>query len=250
MPLLYIVGITCFNSTFSSCFAFLKSKQDDDYKWALIRVARIFNGIQTPKCHHHFPTNEELTEFLKNWTTLIKSQTEEEFNKNTVHEKISLALENQHQEIRTNISQEMIRISHAQNQPFYSQVVTKISIFALRKRHQLLPQTLAGTEESPLQQRWQEYSQQFDSWPSNQQEMVLDEMSNLFQGPVTVVQNPQIQHVRGRPVGTKNTQSSTQRDLSTFELDDSGRQIRKCGVCHRTRHNSRTCPNNREQNEA
>ncbi|CAG8837348.1 1520_t:CDS:1, partial [Gigaspora margarita] len=37
------------------------------------------------------------------------------------HEKISLALENQHQEIKTMISQEKIQISQAQNTLFYTQ---------------------------------------------------------------------------------------------------------------------------------
>ncbi|CAG8796950.1 14435_t:CDS:1, partial [Cetraspora pellucida] len=48
-------------------------------------------------------------------------------------------------------------------------------------------------------------------------------MSSLFQEPIIVVQNPQVQHTRGHPVGARNAQSSTQRDPSIFELDDSGR---------------------------
>ncbi|CAG8837662.1 15057_t:CDS:1, partial [Racocetra persica] len=32
MPLLHVVGMTSFNTTFSSCFAFLKSEQKEDYE--------------------------------------------------------------------------------------------------------------------------------------------------------------------------------------------------------------------------
>ncbi|CAG8647957.1 13551_t:CDS:2 [Racocetra fulgida] len=46
-----------------------------------------------------------------------------------VYEKITLALENHYQEIKTKFSQEMIRIPHALNKPFYAQVVFKVSTF-------------------------------------------------------------------------------------------------------------------------
>ncbi|CAG8503738.1 2675_t:CDS:1 [Acaulospora morrowiae] len=212
MPLLHIIGMTSFNTTFSSCFAFLKSEQEEDYEWALIRVARIFKEISKPQviisdqdqalmhairtifpesqnflyvwhiekniltnCRNQFPMDEEWIEFLGNWITVIKSKTEEDFNKKweelakkynknllivkylqdtwlplkkhfvslwtdrylhldnvttsrvegfhtmlkkylqvstgdlyVIYERISLALENQHQEIQTIISQEMI----------------------------------------------------------------------------------------------------------------------------------------------
>ncbi|CAG8668060.1 1788_t:CDS:2, partial [Acaulospora morrowiae] len=136
-----------------------------------------------------------------------------------VYERISLALENQHREIQTMISQEMIRIPHAQAKPLYLQVITKVSIFALKKVHeqllkvscatlknplqlcsgtfassmeyQLLPQIPNKTED-PLQQWWQEYEQIFDTWPINQQLAALDKMSNLFEEPAIVIQNPQV----------------------------------------------------------
>ncbi|CAG8490265.1 9399_t:CDS:2 [Acaulospora morrowiae] len=77
MPLLHIIGMTSFNITFSSCFAFLKSEQEEDYEWALICVACIFKEISKPQ----FPTDEKWIEFLGNWITVIKSKTEEDFNK-------------------------------------------------------------------------------------------------------------------------------------------------------------------------
>ncbi|CAG8808070.1 26966_t:CDS:2, partial [Racocetra persica] len=49
MPLLHIVGMTSFNTTFSSCFALLKLEQEDDYVWALNRVAHIFGNVPKPK---------------------------------------------------------------------------------------------------------------------------------------------------------------------------------------------------------
>lgn len=224
-----------------------------------------------------------------------------------VHEKISLALENQHQEIRALISQEMIRVPHAYNKPLYAQVVTKVSAFALKKVHEQFLMAFNATPENPLQpcagifkssmglpcshviqellkndqclqlddfhqhwllqqpqlpsqkppetedslqQGWEEYSQQFNSLSIHQKSSVLDKISNLFQESTVVVQDPQIQPTRGRPVGAKNrVQSSTERDPSTFELIMSGKHNRKCGICRKIGHNSRTCPNLESLNE-
>ncbi|CAG8692947.1 9518_t:CDS:1, partial [Ambispora gerdemannii] len=58
------------------------------------------------------------------------------------------------------------------------------------QRYQLPPQAPTETED-PLRQRWQEYNQQFESWPAHQQIAALDEMSSLFQEPAMIVQNPQ-----------------------------------------------------------
>ncbi|CAG8486596.1 16233_t:CDS:2, partial [Acaulospora morrowiae] len=104
MPLFHIIDMTSFNTTFSSCFAFLKSEQEEDYEWALIHVARIFKEISKPQviisdrnqalmhairtifpesqnflcvwhiekniltnCHNQFSMDEEWIEFLGNW---------------------------------------------------------------------------------------------------------------------------------------------------------------------------------------
>ncbi|CAG8795034.1 32068_t:CDS:2, partial [Gigaspora margarita] len=188
-----------------------------------------------------------------------------------VHEKVSLALENQHREIKTMISQEMIRIPQAQNKPFYAQVITKVSAFALKKVHKQflmvsnatpenLLQPCSGTfkssmglpcshiiqellENDPLQQKWDEYSEQFNTLSLHQKSTVLDNMPSVFQESTTAIQDPQVLPTRGRPVGAKNrTQPTTERDPSTFELIMSGKH-RKCDICREIGHNSRTCPN-------
>ncbi|CAG8836940.1 39650_t:CDS:2, partial [Gigaspora margarita] len=148
-----------------------------------------------------------------------------------VHEKISLAIENQYQEIKTMISREMIRIPQAQNKPFYAQIVTKWTfkssmglpcshiIQELLKsdqclqltdfhqhwwvQQQSLQQRLPETDNS-LQQKWEEYDQQFSSLSLYQKSAALDKMSSLFQESTAIIQDPQMQPTRGRPVGAKN----------------------------------------------
>ncbi|CAG8795333.1 28997_t:CDS:2, partial [Racocetra persica] len=71
MPLLHIVGITSFNTTFSSCFVFLKSEQEDDYVWALNRVAHIFGNVPKPKV---IVTDHELALMHAIHTVFSKSQ--------------------------------------------------------------------------------------------------------------------------------------------------------------------------------
>ncbi|CAG8832386.1 4161_t:CDS:2, partial [Gigaspora margarita] len=148
-------------------------------------------------------------------------------NLHIVHEKISLVIENQYQEIKTKSSQEIIRIPQAQNNQFYAQ------------QHQLSQQEPFETENS-LHQKWENFSHQFTFLSIYQKNTTLERISSLFQELTVIIQDLEIQHTRGYPAGTKNCfQSSTKRDPSTFELIIS----RKCGICHEARHNSKTCPN-------
>ena len=38
MPLLHVVGVTSLNTSFSSCFVFLKEEKEADYIWALQKI--------------------------------------------------------------------------------------------------------------------------------------------------------------------------------------------------------------------
>ena len=49
MPLLNIVGITYFYSTFFIGFAFMKEEKEDNYVWALSNLLKVFNPDQMPK---------------------------------------------------------------------------------------------------------------------------------------------------------------------------------------------------------
>ncbi|CAG8836178.1 12009_t:CDS:2, partial [Gigaspora margarita] len=81
-----------------------------------------------------------------------------------------------------------------------------------------------------LQQKWEEYRQQFESLQLHQKNIILEKPKN-----------PEVQPMREHPVGAKNhPQSSTERDSSTFELVMG--KYRKCGICHGIEYNSRTCP--------
>jgi hypothetical protein len=48
MPLLHVVGMTSFNTTFTSCMVFLNEEKENDYIWALDCVAELFEGIDMP----------------------------------------------------------------------------------------------------------------------------------------------------------------------------------------------------------
>jgi hypothetical protein len=117
MPLLNVVGLTCFNTTFFACFIFLKNEKKEDYEWALTCVARLFVDSERPKvivtdrelalinavevkfpeahhllcawhigmnvlakCKRHFAAEEEWVAFLKQWIATVMSRTEHEFH--------------------------------------------------------------------------------------------------------------------------------------------------------------------------
>ena len=110
MPLLEVVGVSSFNTSFYSCFVALQREETKDYIWALERFRRILsneyqlsviifdrelaliNAIEVvfpstrhllciwhieknilSKCKQYFGEKEEWDEFLSSWTNLIKS---------------------------------------------------------------------------------------------------------------------------------------------------------------------------------
>ncbi|CAG8796970.1 26500_t:CDS:2, partial [Gigaspora margarita] len=81
------------------------------------------------------------------------------------------------------------------------------------KDHQL-PQ--ARDVENPLLQLLNKLTHKYDSWHVPQQMAARDKLA----------------------------QNSTKRDPSAFELEEIRINSRRCGMCKRTEHNSRMCPNN------
>ncbi|KAG5544831.1 hypothetical protein RHGRI_017326 [Rhododendron griersonianum] len=235
MPLLDIVGVSSFNGSFYSCFAFMQKEEEGDYVWALERFKTILGPDQQPsvilsdrelalmnaievvfpgttnilcvwhieknvlsKCKPKFEREQDWETFLSDWTNLVESPDESCFNKawqrlqvvykekeyvcnyikNTwlpfkekfvkawtgnhlhfgnhvtsraegahamlkryltvstgnfheVREKICLAIENQHHEIKTKIASEKLRVIHKFQIPMFKEFVTHVSIFAL-----------------------------------------------------------------------------------------------------------------------
>ncbi|CAG8458404.1 9522_t:CDS:2 [Cetraspora pellucida] len=189
MPLLNVVGITSFNTTFFSCFIFMKDEDEEDYLWALTCITKLFNGISNP---HVIVTDRELalmnalkTAFLdstnllclwhinKNIMKNCKSQFEEGTTvtsrvegahatiKTYLHTsagdlrnvriKLSLAVNNQKQELDTKISSEKIRFpTFVQNNSLYANIKNKISNFALKKVDEQYQRIKCATTQDPL----------------------------------------------------------------------------------------------------
>ncbi|CAG8841462.1 10257_t:CDS:2, partial [Gigaspora margarita] len=172
----------------------------------------------------------------------------------TVYEKISLLLENQYNEIQAMISKDKTRIPHAQNIPFYSRLISKVSSFALSRIHEQylkvsratlnnplepcnglkLPlQSQSRTIENSLTPLFQEFTQEYNSWPIPQQVVARNRLVEIIKEPPMLLSDPIVQQTRGRPVGSQNksnkAQTSTKRDPSAFELEEARLSGRKCG---------------------
>jgi hypothetical protein len=50
MPMLHVVGMASFNTSFTVAIAFMKSEDTASYKWALQELAKIFTGRTQPAC--------------------------------------------------------------------------------------------------------------------------------------------------------------------------------------------------------
>ena len=118
LPLLHIVGMTSFNSQFPVGFCFLKEEKQNDYMWALSKLAAILTPETRPavivtdrelslmasidiiflssshtlctwhinknimsKCKRQFETSEQCNLFLQQWNNLMAANTEVEFEK-------------------------------------------------------------------------------------------------------------------------------------------------------------------------
>ncbi|KAH9274508.1 hypothetical protein BASA83_003141 [Batrachochytrium salamandrivorans] len=91
----------------------------------------------------------------------------------------------------------------------------------------------AGDNQNPLQNVIQNLTERYATWPPHHAAATLNHMSEMIQGSPVVLQNPLVPRTRGRPVGARNnvrSQSSTQRDLSAFELAEQGNNSRRCGA--------------------
>ncbi|KAM0987652.1 hypothetical protein EV2_012136 [Malus domestica] len=237
MPLLDIIGVSSFNTSFYSCFVFMQNEKEEDYVWALKMFSKILgvdnhlmviitdrelalmNAIRIvfpstsnllcvwhieknilANCKAHFEEEVDWIDFISTWTILIQSPNETSFNEawsrfevkyeekkfvlkyilgtwlpykekfvsawsekvthfgnrvtsraegahatlkkylqvstgglREVKEKICLAIENQFQEIKTQHSSEKVRVSHKFRLPFFKEVVTHVSRFALNE---------------------------------------------------------------------------------------------------------------------
>jgi len=56
LPLLNVVGITPFYTTFFICAVFIKAEKQDDYEWALSRIAALFDENNPPKVSEFYFT--------------------------------------------------------------------------------------------------------------------------------------------------------------------------------------------------
>ncbi|CAG8734400.1 29355_t:CDS:2, partial [Racocetra persica] len=108
----------------------------------------------------------------------------------------------------------------------------------LTEKQQQNVQQISATDISP----WEILStlrqgnldiKQFDSLTTQQQGIILDKISSLFQESTAVVKDLQIQTTRECPTGSKNiAYSSTRRNLSNFfELVESEKH-KRCSLCY------------------
>ncbi|KAG5551462.1 hypothetical protein RHGRI_009772 [Rhododendron griersonianum] len=380
MPLLDIIGVSSFNKSFYSCFAFLEKEGEEDYAWAL----RMFSNLLGPSCQPSvivsdrelalmnaikvvFPTTtnllcvwhiekniltnckprfarqEDWTTFLSIWNQVISSQNEELFEQawnffellykekqevlsyirrtwlpfkekfvkgwtdkclhfgnrassraegahsklkkyllvstgdlQEVKNKICLAIENEFNEIKTQLLSERIRVPHRSNILFFKELVSHVSVFAMGELLKQYEMMRHGTMQSictghfmasmglPCAHKMIEWKDKIlpldaihsqwridirslsvsngeqDGNSAAPKESAQGSISQLEHPSFPMLFEPTIQVHKGRPPTSRKGKetSSTKRNSSQFEIIDAPR---KCSICKAVGHNSRTC---------
>ncbi|XP_077219971.1 PKS-NRPS hybrid synthetase cheA-like [Tasmannia lanceolata] len=366
MTLLDVVGVTSFNTSFISCFAFLGKEEEEDYVWALkmfdtilginsrptvilsdgeLSLRRaihvVFPGVVNllciwhveksiwSNCRPHFKVGENWDGFLSSWNKLINSPTEiayyeawqafqvafqeklivlnyianswlplkEHFVKawterhfhfghrvtssaqgvhaklkkyvrlstsdlNLVKTKICLAIDNQLQKFHTQLSTDKIQVPQKLCIPFFDELVSHISVFALRelfKQYRLATcnptlsvctNQFTATMGLPCahKMRFRIYESEVlhlgdihPQWQIDYRALSnIDVEINSLEDRMTEMpmlhNKPDVQDPEESPLRSKT--STTIREASTFEIME---KARKCSLCKGIGHNSRTC---------
>ncbi|KAF7140308.1 hypothetical protein RHSIM_Rhsim06G0070800 [Rhododendron simsii] len=360
-----IIGVSSFNKSFYSCFAFLEKEGEEDYAWAL----RMFSNLLGPSCQPsvivsdrelalmllcvwyieknilthckpRFARQEDWTTFLSIWNQLISSQNEEMFeqawnffellykekqevlsyirrtwlpfkerfvkgwtdkclhfgnrassraegahsklkkyllvstgNLQEVKNKICLAIENEFNEIKTQLLSERIRVPHRSNILFFKELVSHVSVFAMGEllkqyemmRHGTMQSTCTGHFMASMglpcahkMIEWKDKILPLDAihsqWridirslsvSNGEQDGNCTAPKESAQGSISQLEHPSfpmlfeptIQVHMGRPPASRKGKEtrSTKRNSSQFEIIDAPR---KCSICKAAGHNS------------
>ncbi|CAG8787982.1 3145_t:CDS:2 [Gigaspora margarita] len=168
----------------------------------------------------------------------------------TVYEKISLLLENQYNKIKAMISKDETRLPCAhiiQEHLTANQILSIDNVYHHWWIEGLkLPlQSQLRTTENSLIPLFQEFTQEYNSWPIPQQVVAQNRLVEIIKEPPMLLSDPIVQQTRERLVSSQNksnkAQASTKRNPSAFELEEAQLSGRKCGICKKLGHNSRTC---------
>ncbi|KAF7138128.1 hypothetical protein RHSIM_Rhsim07G0193000 [Rhododendron simsii] len=97
------------------------------------------------------------------------------------------------------------------------------------------------TNGSEIESLLKRFLDKYKQMPLAQKEDSQRRIAELVDGEIPLTLEPNIQPHKGRPLGSKKRKgdSSTTHHPSAFEITE---KTRKCSVCHRVGHNSRTCP--------
>ncbi|XP_050368851.1 protein FAR1-RELATED SEQUENCE 5-like [Argentina anserina] len=357
MPLLDIVGVTSFNTTFYSYFIFIQREEEENYVQALTLFSKILGAdvhllviisdrelalmnainIVFPRttnilcvwhierniainCKRHIEEEADWVALWSTWTSLINSHDGSSFNEawinfeveykqkgaildyirgtwlplkeklviactgkishfgnratsrgegahsilkkylqvsnggiREVKDKVCLAIENQFAEIKVQLSNEKIHHPHKVGTPFFKELVTRISIFALDQlqrqyefaksrnlssqckchfyktmgipcAHMIKDRNFEAPQLNSIHEQWRIDTRSFGVWLDKG-----DEIDVL------------LSKVKSHPVGSKNkkSSSSTKRDPSAFEIVE--KKSQKCSFFHDEGHDVRTC---------
>ncbi|CAG8497947.1 8419_t:CDS:2 [Scutellospora calospora] len=262
------VGITGFNTTFYSCFIFMKSEDEEDYKWALTQFMHLFNRISKPgiivtdrelalmnALNSVFPDSKNLL-----CNNIVQSETEIEFdtNWNNFHftyinkSNIISYLEETWipwKERGKVLTFALKKINDQYQKAKYATTLEPLppctGSFSRTMGYLPVPQIEDNTSysEDSLQLFLQDLQQRYQEWPEFQQSVAREILKNMIEMPLITLQNPNVVRTKRRPPGAPNRQTnSTKRDLSGFELVDY--KVRHCTLCLQPGHNARTCSNN------
>ncbi|CAG8802378.1 6852_t:CDS:2, partial [Cetraspora pellucida] len=139
---------------------------------------------------HHFHLGNTTTSHIESAHGVLKKYLQVSTGDlHVVYEKILLLREHQYNEIKAMAAQDKVHILHTQNIPFYSKLITKVSIFALKKLHEQYLKAICATSDNLLES--------CSSTFTPQQATARNKLAKLVRLSSTSLLDPILQYTRG-----------------------------------------------------
>ncbi|GJU88946.1 hypothetical protein Tco_1301369 [Tanacetum coccineum] len=208
MPLLDIIGVSCFNTSFYFGFVFLEKEDEENYTWAINAFKNIL-GQETlfEKNWGEFAMlyneNRDAVEYVKKNWLLWKEKFVSDFKK--VKEDICLAVKHEFNEMKVKLAYERLQVPHNCNMPLFRELLSQQTTLPLDLVHlqwrigalSLNPKDdLPNDDANKFSKLLNELCVKYQEWPLSKKEFATSMITKLV-NQNDILFEPVIQRPKG-----------------------------------------------------